>query len=287
MPAGWIRARGRARSWRRVSCAAAAAACVCTSGAVATGQAAPPARGLLVVATDATSDAAWPLAQEVYARPSLRPPSLDEQQARVLAGDAPPAGASQRVRDLAETRAAIRGDDAPSRQLLASTARDLHVRGVVVVTRDGSRFGARVFLADTSAFDAAQYAPDPPPAGAAPPTSNAGSDAGASQPDVDGGILPNAPPPPAPPVTWHAAVDSLERVYGTTEKPAAPAPTAGGIGTDRGTTSATHAKSGKPFYTSPWFWGALGAAAFGAAAVFVATRDNSSGTIHLQMQVPK
>jgi hypothetical protein len=42
-----------------------------------------------------------------------------------------------------------------------------------------------------------------------------------------------------------------------------------------------------PFFASPWFWGALGAAAFGGAAIYFATRDNSSGTIHLQMQVPK
>jgi hypothetical protein len=41
----------------------------------------------------------------------------------------------------------------------------------------------------------------------------------------------------------------------------------------------------KPFYTSPWFWGAVGAAAFGGAAVYFATRDNSPSTIHLQLQV--
>jgi hypothetical protein len=42
-----------------------------------------------------------------------------------------------------------------------------------------------------------------------------------------------------------------------------------------------------PFYTSPWFWGAVGAAVFGGTAVYFATRDNSSSTIHLELQVPK
>ena len=43
----------------------------------------------------------------------------------------------------------------------------------------------------------------------------------------------------------------------------------------------------RPFYVSPWFWGAVGAAVFGGVAVYFATRDNTTGAIHLEMQVPK
>jgi hypothetical protein len=42
----------------------------------------------------------------------------------------------------------------------------------------------------------------------------------------------------------------------------------------------------RPFYESGWFWGALGAAAFAGGAIYLATRDSSAPTIHLQMQVP-
>ena len=218
-----------------------------------------PAHGLAVVAIDTASDAAWPLAQGVYARPALRPAALDERSARVLAGEPVGADAAQGLRDLAETRAAIRGDDAPSRQLLASLARTFHVRGLVVVKTAADAAGtaspaARVFLAETGAFDAARYLPDTTESTA-----------------------------------WSGAVDSLDRVYGT--------PLRGGSGSAARPLAASPNVAlaprapgegkPKPFYASPWFWGAVGTAAFGGVAVYFATRDNSSGAIHLQMQVPK
>jgi len=256
-------------------------------------------RGLAVVATDGLADAAWPLAQEAYGRASLRPAGLDEVRARVLAGDPPREGSPQSVRDLAETRGAIRGDDAPSRQLLASTARELHVRALVVVLRDATaHVTARVFLADTGAFDAATYTPDAPAAPLAPAidagtgtATGAGSGSGAGAGAGDGGAVDGGPGAPgdlapmrSPAVTWHAAVDSLERAYGAGGAPAGLA-TAQGAPAPKVVTS--EGKHSRPFYASAWFWGALGAAAFGVVAVVVATRDNSSGTIHLQMQVPK
>jgi hypothetical protein len=225
--------------------------------------------GLAVVAIDATSDLAWPLAQEIYRRPAVRPVALDEARARVLAGEAPSADASQSIRDLAETRAAIRGNDAPSRQLLASIASSLHVRALVVVSVEEPDASARVpvarvFLAATSSFDAARYAPD----------------------DAPGSNVP----------VWTGAAQSLERMYSA--QSLTPLGSAAGPGA---APRATIAPSGKltadsplkgegpsrPFYVSPWFWGAIGAAALGGVAVFVATRDNSPDTIHLQMQVPK
>jgi hypothetical protein len=40
------------------------------------------------------------------------------------------------------------------------------------------------------------------------------------------------------------------------------------------------------FYESGWFWGALGAAALIGGAIYLATQDTGSQTIHLQVQVP-
>lgn len=208
------------------------------------------------------------------------PPGLDEAHARVLAGDAP-AGASAdaglatapaELRDLAEMRAAIRGDDAPSRALLASIANTFGVRGIVVVEMSASaRPVARVFLADTGAFDAARYEAE---------GDDASPDAGASS------------------ARWTRTVASLVRASGVDSVPA-PRPAAPLAPEARQARQAPFApvppprsespaagKSGA-FYTSPWFWGAVGAAAFGGAAVYFATRDNGDGTIHLQVQVPK
>jgi hypothetical protein len=222
-------------------------------------------RGLAVLALAGATDAAWPLARAVYASPSLRPP-IDEAHARVLAGEAPPEGSAQELKDLADTRAAVHGDDAPSRQLLASLGRSLKTRGILVVEVGAERPEARVFLVDASTFDAARYAPDATPAASVAPS----------------------------PVAWTGAVQSLERVYGAApaeSASAAPMPTAvpGPSGALReGPSVEPPPKTGpRKFYESPWFWGAIGAAAFAAGAVYFATRDNSPGMIHLQMQVPK
>ncbi|WP_394825285.1 hypothetical protein [Pendulispora albinea] len=244
--------------------------------------------GLAVFAGRDAADAAWPLAQQVYARPSLRPPALDEARARVLAGEAPASDAPAALRDLADTRDAIRGDDAPSRQLLASIAHQLHVRGLVVVTVPAPNPlspsptptpVARIFLADAGIFDAASYAPDPvrtaPDAKPAAGTKTAW--------------------------VWSGAVGSLERSYGNTapaseprgalSEPAAaskPTQTAPTTGTTGNTGQSGDAKTAsKPFYASPWFWGAIAAAAVGGVGIFIATRDGSDDRIHLQMQVPR
>lgn len=136
--------------------------------------------GLAVVAVAGATDAAWPLARAVYAESSLRPASVDEAHARTLCGEAPPPGAPQELRDVSDTVAALRGDDAPSRALLSDLARRFSVRGVIVVRLDAGVASARVFLADSGVLDAATFAPD-----------------GASAP-----------------VTWSEATRSLVRTYG-------------------------------------------------------------------------
>jgi hypothetical protein len=213
--------------------------------------------GVAVVAMPGATDAAWPLAQSVYTTASIRPVAVDEVHARVLCGEAAPASAPGDVRDLADTVAAVRGEDPASRAILADMARKLNVRALVVVHLDGAKPVARVFIPDTQAFDAASYGPD--------------ASAGA--------------------LAWSLTTQSLARTFGG---PAASAPLAGQPAAGTAPALATREEpevtnappKPKAFYESGWFWGALGAALFAGGAVYFATRDNGASTIHLDMQVP-
>ena len=210
---------------------------------------APAPYGLAVVALGGATDAAWPLAQAVYGTPSLRPAALDEARARVLCGEPAGPGARPEVRDLAESLAAVKGVDAPSRMLLGEIARRLNARALLVVRVEAGHPSARVFLPDADAFDAASYAPDA-----------------------------------GPTILWAAAAKSLARTFGAEAGPAAPSAPA--LATHEDLVGATSPPKSKAFYESGWFWGALGAAAFATGAIFFATRDNGGTTIHLQLQVP-
>jgi len=226
------------------------------------------AHGVVVLALEGATAAAWPLAQEVYKRDALRPLGLDESRARILVGEAAVGEArgdvSPALRDLAELRAAVaasKRDDAPTRRLLATIAAESHAQGVVVVALEPSRGDsgdgtpaiaprptARVFLASTGGYDAASYRPD----------------------DV---------------LAWKPTVESLERSFAGSST--------GPVRATRSTSPAarTDARStgerSRPFYSSPWLWGALGAAAVGGLALFFATRDSDRDTIHVDVQVPR
>jgi hypothetical protein len=238
------------------------------ASADARADASPSARGLAVVAEGDTAAAASALARAIYGDPWLLPKGLDEAQARALAGGPVAADAPRELRDLADTRAALHGNDAPTRSLLAGLAASLHVKGLVVVEgKAGDKPAARVFVAGTGAFDAVLYESDPAP------VSTWGSGAAV--------------------VTWSSAVSALHRGFADASAVAIPTPS---------TTPAPAAAlqevpapiegdkppgGSHPFYTSPWFWGAIGAAAFAGAAFFFATRDSSDPNIQLQVQVPK
>lgn len=205
--------------------------------------------GVAVVAMPGATDAAWPLAQAVYATPALRPFTLDETHARVLCGEKPADGAAADLVDLSDSVAGIRGEDAASRAILADLARRLNVRALVVVHASDGRPLARVFVTDVAAFDAASYGPD------------------------DRG--------------WQPVTQSLARAFGTPADPSQPTLTpAPPLATHPEPVLVNEPPKKKAFYESGWFWGALGAAAFAGGAVFFATRDNGASTIHLDMQVP-
>jgi hypothetical protein len=125
----------------------------------------PPARasaaptGIVLLALDGATDRAWPLAQSVYGDAALRPATLDETGARALAGEPAKEGWSARARELSELRAAVHGEDAASRRILASLCRELSVRGIVVVSADGERSKATLFVADGERFEPAAISP--------------------------------------------------------------------------------------------------------------------------------
>jgi hypothetical protein len=239
------------------------------------------AQGVAVLSAGASRDDTFTLARAVYAT-RLRPAALDELHARILAGDQPPPDAPPDVRELAELRGAIAGEDAASRRVLASIAQQLGVEALLLVrggapepaasppksTWGGADGGAdvdagaaplfvvplilsgpleaRLFLASSGELDAARYAPEPGVAGA---------------------------------LGWRATVASLERRFGTAGPVAATSPVPPPVAKPQ--TSET-----RPFYASPWFWGALGGALLVGGVFYFATRDTSDQPIHLQMHVP-
>jgi hypothetical protein len=135
--------------------------------------------------------------------------------------------------------------------LLGGIAHRLGVRALVAVRVSGGRPEARVFLPETGAFDAATYTPDD-----------------------------------APSASWSGAVHSLVRTYAAVPPPAsAPALALAPALATHERASRTHTASPRPFYESVWFWGALGAAVLAGGGLYLATRDTSPSTIHLELQV--
>lgn len=221
---------------------------VTTATATATAPSAFAEHGLAVIAVQGATDAAWPLAQGLYRHGALEGNRLDEAHARVLCGEPPAPGAPAELHDLADTVTAVRGDDAPSRALLGLLARHFGLRALVVVQMNASRPLARVFLPDIAAFDAAIYVPD--------------GESG---------------------VSWSGATRSLGRAFGI-ESVATPIPAAA-LATHPLSEANLHGMS-RPFFLSPWFWGALGIAAAAGGVAYLVTRDSGSHTIHLEVQVP-
>jgi hypothetical protein len=223
--------------------------------------------GLAVVAEGSSTSSAWQLARAVYGDPSLRPPALDEGQARALAGEAVAPNAPRELRDLAETRAALHGDDAPSRSLLSGLVAALHVKGLVVVeVPDGAKPTARVFVMSAHAFDTVVYESDP----------SAIATWGTE----------------APTTQWTGALTALHRAFA--DPVAVPSASHAGspaaVALQHASPPIADEKSGtpgKPFYTSPWFWGAVAVAAFAGAAFYFVSRGSSDPTISLEVQVPK
>jgi hypothetical protein len=253
---------------------------------------APAGQGIAVLAVGGARAEAFELARAVYGS-RLRPPSLDEVRARVLAGAAPPPNASRELRELAELRAGVTGEDAAGRRLLVGLAQQVGAQALLVVKVEQAP------------------PPTPPPVTAFPsadasapaPEAAAATDAGTAQ-DPAGNAVPSsvvvarvfladkaefdaARYQPEPNLegaaAWRATVVSLEARFLPSSRMVGPS----GATAPAPVPVRPEGEKSSPFYASAWFWGALGGAALLGGAFYLASRDTGSDPIHLQMRVPR
>jgi hypothetical protein len=123
----------------------------------------------------------------------------------------------------------------------------------------------------------------------APPAASAPSSAPAlpplpAPPPAPGASAPSSAPAPAPLPAPPASASA---------PPAAPSSSpdvlvlrAPSLATHDAPTLESPPPRARKFYESGWFWAAMGAAAILGGAIYLATQDTGSPTIHLQVQVP-
>lgn len=236
----------------------APAAAPATASAAAAAPAPAPAEaphGVIVVAAgEGSGPAARALATETYRDPVLRP-SIDETTARVLAGDAPGAGAGPRLLEIAELRAAVAhaGSELIARRLLASLGSELGAPLVVSVVLDAGR-----------------------------PVARALRSAGAAVERVELGATVETAPDGARTFRWPGAASTLRGLLGVPDAPAAEplrplAPKA---------PAAPVLPEQRPFWKSPWFWGTAGVVAAAGITVLVLSKtQHTAGDVHLTGRV--
>jgi hypothetical protein len=269
-----------------------AALCEETGAAARAPEAAP--RGAVVVAVgEGATEAARPLAHEVYREEALRP-GIDDATARALIGE-PLAkdakDAAPKLAEIAEIRASIArsGSDAAGRLLLASIGEGARARIVVTVSMDGGRAVARVLRVETKAFEGVEL-------GATVETPAAGGPGEPAKiyrwPGAVATLLPLASASPAapsksdlgseeaapksaaaPPVNNNKSPGPV-RPTADAKKPAAPPPKPAPV-------------EDRPAWQSPWFWVTLGGvAAAGLAAFGIAKAvETDDGLVRLQGRV--
>jgi hypothetical protein len=251
--------------------------------------AAADVRGAVVVAVgDDAAAAARPLALALYRDPALRP-SIDDATARVLAGEPVPgnlpADRTARLRELASLRISLAQPSAPppsaddpnapaassdvvSRRLLSGIGAETRAKLVVTVTLRDDRPVARALRVSTASFEGVEI-------GATMQTAADGTKSylwpGAAE--TLRGLLPTS---------GHDG--RAAAATGTAAKPAArtgtgPSPFATPGSGDRG-------KSGS-FWSSPWFWVALGGVVATGVTVFVVANEvqDDGGVVHLRGKV--
>ncbi|AKT43344.1 hypothetical protein [Chondromyces crocatus] len=217
-------------------------------------------RGAIVVTVDrAAARAARALARVVYADAALRP-TIDEATALALTGDGREGMlATEREAEIASVREAAANATAESagRRLLASLGSDAGAALVVLVEVAGSRPTARVIQVDSANYVPLELG--------ATLHETDGKGQRISWPGATETLRTLLPPPPA------ATVSAVQLA---TPKPSAPVRE----------TPKSDDRTETPFYRSPWFWIALGAAAAVGTTAFAITQLGDAGTgptVHL------
>jgi hypothetical protein len=252
------------------------------------GEAAPAAaaaRGAIVVAVgEGATEAARPLAHDVYREEALRP-AVDDATARALIGEPLAKDAPPKLIELAEIRASIArsGSDAAARRLLASLGEGARARIVVTVAMEGGRPVAKVLRVETRAFENVEL-------GATVETPAASQT------------------PAAKIIRWPGAVVTLLPLASTAAAAEAKSPAAPSGDAAAGTTKTTKTTSAGPVRPTPnsapkpaapkpveaqpawksvWFWATLGGvAAAGLAAFGIAkAAESDDGLVRLQGRV--
>ena len=241
------------------------------------------ARGAIVVAVgEGATEAARPLASDVYRDEALRP-AVDDATARALIGEPLAKDAPPKLVEIAEIRVSLAqsGSDAAARRLLASLGEGAGARIVVTVAMEGGRPVAKVLRVETRAFESVEL-------GATVETPAAGRAEGPAAkvfrwPGAVATLLPLAAGTPstakgasAGPVRPEAGSAANQKNQNQNQnqnqKSAAPAP---------------KPVEDRPAWKSPWFWATLGGvAAAGLAAFGIAKAvESDDGLVRLQGRV--
>lgn len=233
---------------------AASSAAVAVAPVAASASAAPVAsvapaaapHGVVVLAmSDEAIPAARALAREVYGDEALRP-RIDDATARVLAGEAAPAGSSAKLVEIADVRRAAQGaaTDALTRRLFASLGADLGAILVVpVAVRDGKP-SARIVSVAKGAFEPIE---------------------------LSGSI--EAQPDGTSRVKWAGVAAIL-----TSLVPKAPAPLPAPKGTAApGPLAPKKEEPSGSFWTSPWTWVGAGVVVAAGVVVFAVSQSQGDG----------
>lgn len=249
--------------------------------AVTAGHAGLPKGAIVVAVGEGATEAARPLAHDIYREEALRP-AVDDATARALIGEPLAKEAPSKLVELAEIRASIArsGSDAVARRLLASLGEGARARLVVTVAVEGGRPIAKVLRVETKAFENVELGATVETPAASP----------AETPAAKIYRWPGAVATLLPLASVAAQTKGTESISAktttTTKKPAG--------GPLRPTSSSAPKPAAppkpvedRPAWQSPWFWATLGGvAAAGLAAFGIAKAvESDDGLVRLQGRV--
>ncbi|HZF47642.1 MAG TPA: hypothetical protein VE093_03270 [Polyangiaceae bacterium] len=256
--------------------------------------AAAAAKGAVVVAVgEGATEAARPLAHDVYRDEALRP-AIDDATARVLIGEPLPNEAPPKLAELAEIRASIArsGSDAAARRLLASIGEGARARVVVTVAMEGGRPVAKVLRVETRAFESVELGatvetPAAPPAegqaakivrwpGAVATLRASAAPAGSASPSTGAGETSTSAP------TSAAAAPEKDKTKAASAGPVRPTPKSAPK-----PAAPPKPVEDRPTWQSPWFWVTLGGVAVAGFAAFGIAKavEADEGLLRLQGRV--